>query len=976
MKDYPEHKQELDQPGRTDPLLSTLTRLSQVILNETASPTLMDVYVRTIFESLSCACCRILVLESDTDTFQVAAFAGACVPKDGEPVRIGRQYTLADQALTNSEIVLSEVGGDRPDRPVTGLPGEPALKAISAPLTGELGPFGVLEVLFWPDQVINSRIVPLIRIAANSLSTALDRIHTSQELHHLDERLNKAISQRADWIQLLSETAIAANEAASVPEVMQTVLTKICLYTRWPVGHVYIPANDGRLVLQPTPVWFTRDPERYQAFIQVTRQTQFPIGASLPGKVFESGKPVWVEDISVKGFLRAAEAKAAGLKAAFAFPVQIQHEVVAVMEFFTDRAMPPDQPFLDIVANIGIQVGRVMERRRAQEELEIIQRQLAEAHRIARLGTWEWNMVTDRLTWSDRLYEIFGIDLDEFNNSYQGFLDMVHPDDRDRVDETIRNVIAQPKSFEYQHRIIRPDGDIRVLQARGDVILDSTGTPIRMVGTGQDITRRAQMEEELRTHEELLSTVITAAPIILWAVDRKGTITLAEGMGLASLGVTSQDLLGRSISDIAGVQKELLDYIQRALSGEQVVAEMDTNGYVFETRFAPMLDKDNEIVGVTAVSIDITSRVKAEVARQASDARFRVIFEGSAIGIGVINLDHKLLVVNPILQQMLAQPVDEIHKQRVEAFIHPRDRSESKAQLDNLLAGHKPLFRKEVRLVPAEQGAMWVNLSASLVRNPNGTPNFAIVMLEDITSRKQMEAELIEIQQQLVASREKERLHLAQEIHDDPLQNLYGLLYQLDSVLEEVSSEKGTAEIREMQTSINQIINTLRGICRGLRPPTLMPFGLEVSIREHIDSFQKEHPDLNIHLDLMYDGQSLPEHIRLTLFRIYQQAISNVVRHARANNVTIRFRFNDRLAELVVEDDGQGFPVPGRWVELVRKNHMGLAGSAERVEILHGRFSVTSSPDQGTRIEALVPRSPLNSEQDLLLEEIDAQNEV
>jgi len=381
-----------------------------------------------------------------------------------------------------------------------------------------------------------------------------------------------------------------------------------------------------------------------------------------------------------------------------------------------------------------------------------------------------------------------------------------------------------------------------------------------------------------------------------------------------------------------------------------------------------MLDNNTDIVGVTGVSIDITSRVQAEAARQASDARFRTIFEGSAIGIGIIDLDHRLLVANPVLKHMLGLTGEEIQHKQLETLIYPLDRSRSEAQIESLLSGDAALFHKEIRFLRKGQSPIWTSLSASLVRDPNGSPNFAIVMLEDISSRKQMEAELTEIQQQLVASRENERLHLAQEIHDDPLQNLYGLLYQLDSVLEEVTSEQGQSEVQTMQASINQIINALRSICRGLRPPTLMPFGLEVSIREHVDSFQKEHPELKIYLNLMYDGQSLSEHVRLTLFRIYQQAISNVARHARANKVTVAFRFDDRQALLIVEDDGQGFSVPGRWVEFVRKNHMGLAGSAERVEILHGRFKVISSPGNGTRIEAAVPRSPTNLEEEMLTE--------
>jgi PAS domain S-box-containing protein len=964
MKNNSDLMHEKYQPGQVSSEIAMIARLSQIVLHENDLSVVINRVVELVLEALSCTVCRLLILEPETNTLLVAASVGNHGLADGQAFRFPRANTLADLALEATQPVVLETGQCHPQQPKSGLPGEPDVKGISVALTGQEGAFGAFETYIGPERTVEAWDIYLTQIAANILSAAIDRGQADREIGLLDSQLVQKLTERTEWLNLLSEATIAANEAATVTEVMQTVLTKICSYTRWPVGHVLIPDKDGPASLQPTPIWFTRDPERYQSFIQATKNMRFPLGASLPGKVYELGKPVWEMDISREGFLRATEAEQTGLKAGFAFPVLVQKEVAAVMEFFTDQAISPDQPLLAVVANIGIQVGRVIERRRAQEEIQNNQRQLEEAHRIARLGTWEWNMLANQLIWSNRLLELYGLDAAEFNASYEEFLARVHPDDRNQVAAMIQHVADHPGPFEYQHRIVRQDGEIRVLHIRGDVITDPEGTPVKMFGTGQDITRRKQMEDELHAREELLHTVITAAPIILWAVDRQGTITLLEGMALASLGANAQDLLGKSITEVLGNRAELLEYIRRALAGEQVVAEMEIESSVFETRFAPMLDKNKEIVGVTGVSIDISSRIKAEAARRASDARFRTIFEDSAMGIGIINLEHQILVCNPVLRQMLNLTSEEIQQKRMEDLVHPRDRAKSKLLIENLLSGHGTLMQQEVRFLCKDRTPIWVNLSGSLVRNPSGTPNFAITMLEDITGRKQIEAELIEVQQQLVAGREEERRHLAQEIHDDPLQSLYGLMFQLDSVREETKSEQGLTEIREMQTNINQVIDSLRTICSGLRPPTLMPFGLEVSIREHAESFQKEHPELTVYLDLMYDGQTLSEHIRLTLYRIYQQALSNVVRHAQASHVTIRFRFNERQAELIVEDNGHGFTVPSRWVELVRQNHMGLAGSAERVEILGGRFKVVSSPEKGTRIEASVPRPPINSEDD------------
>lgn len=230
-------------------------------------------------------------------------------------------------------------------------------------------------------------------------------------------------------------------------------------------------------------------------------------------------------------------------------------------------------------------------------------------------------------------------------------------------------------------------------------------------------------------------------------------------------------------------------------------------------------------------------------------------------------------------------------------------------------------------------------------------------MVEDITARKQMEAELSEVKRQLVASRELERLRLAQELHDEPLQELYGLMYQLSDFTKYIESSEGQDELQSAQDMVTRLINSLRSICRELRPPALAPFGLSGAIRELAERFSEDHPDIHLEVDLMEDGQALPKPVRLTLFRILQQALSNILRHAHAKRVEVRFEFNARQVLLEIQDDGQGFVVPKRWVSLVRGGHLGLAGAAERVETVDGEFHVISAPGQGTLIQVVVPRT-------------------
>jgi signal transduction histidine kinase len=142
-----------------------------------------------------------------------------------------------------------------------------------------------------------------------------------------------------------------------------------------------------------------------------------------------------------------------------------------------------------------------------------------------------------------------------------------------------------------------------------------------------------------------------------------------------------------------------------------------------------------------------------------------------------------------------------------------------------------------------------------------------------------------------------------------------------------------------------------------LRPPALTNFGLEKAIRSHAEEFNENHPEITVHLNLAQDKQALPEDIRLILFRIYQNSLTNVIRHSQASDVFVKFAFDAEEAQLEIKDNGVGFEVPSNWIELVRQGHYGLAGAVERVSLLGGVFMVDSNPGHGTTARVVIPTS-------------------
>ena len=140
------------------------------------------------------------------------------------------------------------------------------------------------------------------------------------------------------------------------------------------------------------------------------------------------------------------------------------------------------------------------DRETAEEALRDLQARIDNAQQLAHMGDYDWEIASDTNTWSDQLFRIYGLEPGTFSPTYQQFLSMVHPDDRDRIEAIHQQAYATGEPYEMIERIVRPDGQVRYLSSNGQVVKDETGTPIRMRGTCIDITERVHAEEEREAH--------------------------------------------------------------------------------------------------------------------------------------------------------------------------------------------------------------------------------------------------------------------------------------------------------------------------------------------------------------------------------------------------------------------------------------------------------------------------------------------
>ena len=192
------------------------------------------------------------------------------------------------------------------------------------------------------------------------------------EAEAIAERGLRDLFKRQQEIALLESIAAASNEAVNEEEAMRHALEAVCRFAYWPLGHLLmVEEGDGAQALRPSSVWHDDGEGRYATLRTLTEATAFDHSTGIPGKVWASGVPAWINGAHADGgnYPRVAEAERVGLRSLFAFPVMIGTEVVAVLEFFSMDLQAPDSDLLRLMAQVGIQLGRVVERSRASTRL-------------------------------------------------------------------------------------------------------------------------------------------------------------------------------------------------------------------------------------------------------------------------------------------------------------------------------------------------------------------------------------------------------------------------------------------------------------------------------------------------------------------------------------------------------------------------------------------------------------------------------
>ncbi|MBI3802635.1 MAG: PAS domain S-box protein [Nitrospirae bacterium] len=270
--------------------------------------------------------------------------------------------------------------------------------------------------------------------------------------------------------------------------------------------------------------------------------------------------------------------------------------------------------------------GQIQERQRTEGRLRRSEKQLAAAQAIAHIGSWEWDIVTNQVVWSDELYRIYGLDPRSDQIRYETFINQIAPEDRARTEEIITRARSDGRPFSFHHRILRPDGAVRILQARGEVIFGPDGRPAKMIGTGQDITERRAAEEELRRTEAFLNSIVENLPNMIFVKEAQALrFVRFNKAGEALLGYPREALIGKNDYDFfpkaqadffVAKDRQVLQDGRLLNIPEEPIQTQHLGTRILSTQKIPLYDTDGKPLYLLGISEDITERKKLEAERE------------------------------------------------------------------------------------------------------------------------------------------------------------------------------------------------------------------------------------------------------------------------------------------------------------------------------------------------------------------------
>ena len=621
-------------------------------------------------------------------------------------------------------------------------------------------------------------------------------------------------------------------------------------------------------------------------------------------------------------------------------------------------------------------------------------RRQAETAEALRKSEKHWRSLTEALpqfVWTanaDGTADYFSTQMTEYTGRPEsdllawGWMDLLHPDDRERTRNSWLEAIAKEHNHEVEHRIRSSNGEYRWFTTRGVPIRDTAGHIVKWFGTCTDITEHKRSEQALRESEQRWRSLTEALPQLVWTATPDGACDYFSMQWTQHTGVPEDRLLGWQwmetlhpddreptkqlwTNSVAGRGPYDVEYRVRRTDGEY---------RWFKTRGVPIRDSEGRIFKWFGTCTDITDLRRTEEALRESEERFRGTFENAGVGIAHTHSTGRLLRVNEKFCAIVGYPRAELLQKTFQDITHPDDLTTSLGSLAALLRGEPAVVRHEKRYVRKDGSPVWVELFTSLQRDAAGQPAYAIAVVQDISERRRLDAELRRAKEAAESANRAKDEFLANVSHEirTPMNAILGMT---DLVLGTPLSDDQRQSLRTVKAAADNLLSILNDLLdfskieAGKLELDPADFSLRAALGDTLRTLamraHKKGLELVSHVQADVPDALVGDAGRLR--QVLLNLVGNAIKFTKEGEVVVRAEVaGDAALEEVhvrfsVSNTGIGIP-PEKQEKIFRAfeqedtsttrkyggTGLGLTIAARLVALMGGTISVDSEPGRGS----------------------------
>lgn len=814
--------------------------------------------------------------------------------------------------------------------------------------------------LYW----VESTITPIFDDAGKPIQFVSIRTDITRQ-KQIEEDLKRQ-NRLEDFLARTASTLLATNASDIFPAIQETVQSCPKL---WSAHFTAVLLNQTAEEDQPSGFFCCRDMPgnllndiRQQLQLE-TREEQI----SLPYSIIDN-----------TGFADGSS-EAAGCF--LAVPLCAQSELVGFILFGTHQS-PQDwwATFGRHTTLLADLIASAIYRYRTTSELFHSKERLRRGQIYANIGTWDWNIQTGDLFWSERIAPLFGYPGGELETTYENFLNAVHPEDRPLVEQAVQGAVYHNAPYEIEHRVVWPDGSIHWVLEKGAVNHDRDGKPLQMLGVVQDINERKKAQLALEEQQQELKRSQEIARLATMKVDAENKcFSFSDNIfDIFDLDRSSGPITPETIKQLihpadVHIVDEVIQNLSERGNYDLSYRIVTPNG---ETKYINAIGEasrhlNGDISILSGAVQDITRRVELEKRIRDTEKRFVIAVEGAGDGVWDWDITGNRIECSQLMANMLglSDQAFSIDFSDLVTLIHPDDHDACHQIAAKYIQGDSEGYSVQLRFDCHSAGYRWFLCRGTIVERDNDqSPIRAIGIVSDITEQKNTEQALINARNEAERANKAKSVFLSSMSHElrTPMNSILGFsqLMEMDQTLPEQSREY-TSEIRKAGNHLLDLINEVLDLARVESGKTILniePIPVASLLFDVVALLTQNAESRHVSLDLSDVEEVAVMADRTRLKQIIINLVSNAIKYNREGGwVRIRTQTVNGKVNIAVEDTGIGiddsklkevfqpFNRLGREFGDIEGTGIGLALTKKLTELMAGTVHVSSRAGEGSK---------------------------